>query len=75
MQIVARPAILLRITRPPSGSQVLWIQADLYLADLNSEVAFRLHQNEQESLEWTGVRDLRSKGWSRMSSFRIWVKI
>ena len=56
MQIVAQGAILDPASRSSPGRQVLWIQTYLYLADLNSEVAFRLHQNEKESLEWTGVR-------------------
>ena len=44
MQIVAQGAILGPVSLFPTGRQVLWIQAHLYLADLNSKLAFRLHQ-------------------------------
>ena len=44
MQIVAQGAILGLASLFPTGRQVLWIQAHLYLADLNSKLAFRLHQ-------------------------------
>ena len=43
MQIVAQGVILRCVTQLISSRQVLWIQAHLYLADLNGAVPFGLH--------------------------------
>ena len=51
MQIVAQGAILGSASLSPPGRQVLWIQTHLYLADLNSKLAFRLHQLRVRILE------------------------